>query len=38
MVTDYRAGFTYGLITGATSGVTILASVLFLLKYWVGIV
>lgn len=34
-MTDYRAGFIYGLITGTSAGVTVLASVLFLLKYWV---
>jgi hypothetical protein len=33
-MSDYRAGFTYGLITGASAGVTVLASVLFLFKYW----
>jgi hypothetical protein len=35
MMTDYRAGFTYGLITGAAGGVTVLASILFLFKFWV---
>lgn len=34
LVTDYRAGFVFGLITGVTSGVSVLATVLFLLKYW----
>jgi hypothetical protein len=34
-MSDYRAGFTYGLITGVGTGVTVLASVLFLFKYWV---
>lgn len=34
LLTDYRAGFTFGLITGFTSGVTVLGTVLFLVKYW----
>ena len=33
-VTDYRAGFTHGLIVGVTGGVTTLGTVLFLFKYW----
>ena len=36
-MSDYRAGFTYGLITGASAGVTVLASVLFLLKFWLPV-
>lgn len=35
LLTDYRAGFTFGLITGVTSGVSVLAAVLFLLRFWV---
>ena len=34
MMTDYRAGFTYGLITGAAAGTTVLGTILFLVKYW----
>ena len=34
LLTNYQAGFTFGLITGVTSGVSLLATVLFLLKFW----
>lgn len=34
MMTDYRAGFTYGLITGFGAGIPVLASILFLFKFW----
>jgi hypothetical protein len=34
LMTDYRAGFTYGLITGAASGTMVLGSILFLVKFW----
>jgi hypothetical protein len=34
LMTDYRAGFTYGLITGAAGGITSLGTILFLVKYW----
>lgn len=34
LITDYRAGFTYGLITGTVGGITVLGTILFLVKYW----
>jgi len=34
IVTEYNAGFTHGLILGVTGGVSVLATCLFLFKFW----
>ncbi len=34
LVTEYRAGFTHGLVVGVAAGVSVVATFLFLGKFW----